>query len=297
MTDTLRGILWMVATTILFAGVNAVVRHVGSDLPASVSAFLRYLISTLVMLPLLIQMLRQERPASVHLLYGLRGLVHGLAVLLWFFAMARLPLAEVTALGFLHPIYATLGAILILRERVSVRRWAALLLGFVGVVIILRPGVSPVSEGQAAILLAGAFFGASYLLAKKMTGLDRPIFVLTALGGVVTLVLAPFAIWNWQTPTLAELAWLAVVAALATGGHFTMTKALSLAPISSTQPVNFLQLVWASLIGLMLFGEQPEGPVLLGAAIVIGATSYIAWREQQLGKTAKGPHPPPADRL
>ena len=76
-----------------------------------------------------------------------------------------------------------------------------------------------------------------------------------------------------------------------------MTKALSLAPISTTQPVNFLQLVWASLIGLMLFGEQPEGPVLLGALIVIGATSYIAWREQQLGKTEKEPQPPPADRL
>lgn len=298
MTDAARGILWMVATTLLFACVNTVVRYLGSDLPASVSAFVRYAISTVVLLPVLFRMVKQNsqpdrQSVSGPVFYGIRGLAHGLAVILWFYAMARLPLSEVTAIGYMQPIFVTIGAALFLRERLSVRRGTALLVGFAGMLIIIRPGLSAVSTGQAAMLLAAAMFGVSYLLAKKMAVVDPPIFVLTGLGAGVTCVLAPFAIWNWQTPSPVEFFWLGVVALLATSGHFTMTKALQLAPISTTQPVNFLQLVWAALIGMMFFGEQAEWQVLAGAVLVISATSYITWREQQLGKSDKQAAGPP----
>ena len=130
------------------------------------------------------------------------GLVHGLGVMLWFFAMARIPIAEVTAIGYTAPIFTTIGAALFLGETVRARRVVAVVIGFVGTLVILRPGIVDISIGAMAQLGAAPLFAASFLLAKKLTDTESPSSIIAYLSVFVTIALLPPAILVWRTPTL-----------------------------------------------------------------------------------------------
>jgi len=145
---TLQGIGWMVMTGLLFVSVTGVVRHLGSQLPAVEAAFLRYSIGLILISPVFLR-LRHHRPGKKNMiLYVCRGLVHGFAVMLWFYAMARIPIAEVTAIGYVSPIFVTLGAAFFLKEKLKFRRIMGILFGFIGALIILRPGFETINLGQ-----------------------------------------------------------------------------------------------------------------------------------------------------
>jgi drug/metabolite transporter (DMT)-like permease len=210
---------------------------------------------------------------------------HTAAVVLWFFAMTRIPIAEVSALNYLSPIYVTLGAAFFLGERFALRRLLAVLAGLLGAVIILRPGMRELSSGHIAMLFTALGFAASYLIAKRMTTEASPTVVVVMLSVTVTIGLAPLAALDWVTPTGAQLFWLTLVAVFATAGHFTMTLAFQAAPVAVTQPMTFLQLVWAILLGAAFFGEPVDPYVVLGGTLIIAAVSFIAWREARVKET------------
>lgn len=277
--NTLAGIGWMVLTGLMFVCVTCIVRYLGTDLPAVEAAFLRYLIGLVLVLPALYGVIKARPSGSIVSLYVVRGLVHGISVFLWFFAMARVPIAEVTAIGYTSPIFVTIGAAMFLGERLFVRRIAAVAIGFLGTLIILRPGFQEIGIGQLAQLAAAPFFATSFILAKKLTERQDPGAIVAMLSLMCTLALLPAAIAQWRTPTLEELFWLTTIAAFATTGHYTLTKAFGAAPITVTQPVGFLQLVWAALLGMVLFGEALDPFVFVGGAIIVGAATYISHRE------------------
>jgi len=209
----------------------------------------------------------------------IRGVTHGVGVILWFYAMARIPIAEVTALGYLTPVLITAGAALFLGEKLHLRRVMAIAIGLLGVMIILRPGFNPVSEGQIAQLLATPLFAASLLLTKRMTSNESLTVIVAGLSLVCSITLLPAALLVWVQPTPIQLVLLTGTALLATLGHFTMTKAFSLAPLTTLQPISFLQLLWATLFGVLLFAESLNIYVFIGGALLVGATTYIAHRE------------------
>ena len=273
------GFLWMLLSGVLFVGVTAVVKHVGTSVPTSEQAFLRYLFGLILVAPFLGDLRRNPPTRSLVRLFAIRGTFHGIGVLLWFFAMTQIPIAEVTALNYLSPVYISIGAALFLGERLAVRRVAAIAAAFLGVLLIVRPGFREVSPGHVAILTTAMLFAVSYLIAKRTTDLASPATVVAMLSIVVTIVLAPFAAAVWVTPTLAQTAWLFLVAIFATGAHYAMTLAFKSAPVSVTQPVTFLQLVWAALLGWAVFGEGLDPFVLAGGTIIVAAVSFIAWRE------------------
>lgn len=274
-----QGILWMVASGLCFVAVNAVVKHAAQDLPAAQAAFLRYLLGLVFLLPMAPALLALRVSRREAALFAGRGAIHTLAVMLWFYAMTRIPLAEVTAMGYLSPVYVTLGAALFLGERLSAARLGAVAAALAGAAIILRPGFRDVDPGHLAMLGVSAFFGVSYLLAKPLSDRNPASLVVAILSVSVTLGLAPFAAAVWVAPTVAEVAWMLVVAGFATAGHYAMTLAFAAAPVSLTQPVTFLQMVWAVLLGWALFDEPPDELVILGAGVIIAAVSVIAWRE------------------
>ncbi len=283
----LVGIAWMVITGLLFVAVTGVVRHLGTDLPAVEAAFIRYFFGLLLIMPVLWRM-RSYRPgpASLKLFVG-RGLVHGIAVMLWFFAMARIPIAEVTALGYVAPIFTTVGAALFLGEKLHLRRIAAVLAGFVGALVILRPGFQEIQIGSLAQIAAAPLFATSFLIAKKLTSREDPAMIVAMLSIFCTLTLLPGALLEWRNPTGSELFWLLLTAVFATAGHYTLTRAFEAAPIMVTQPIAFLQLVWATLLGMLAFGEPPDVWLFLGAGIVVGAATYIAHREARVRARTK----------
>lgn len=275
----LHGVLWMLAAGLSFVGVNAIVRYLGTDLPAAQSAFLRFGFGMVILIPALVSVFRAGFAPGLLRLYFGRGALHTVAVVLWFYAMARIPLAEVTAIGYLNPVLVTLGAALFFGERLTRDRLLAFAVALVGALIILRPGLREVTHGHLAQVGAAIFFAGSYLFGKALSGQATAAAVVAMLSLTVTLGLLPFAIWVWVPVTWAQLGWLAVVAGCATSGHYCMTQAFQAAPMAVTQPVTFLQLVWATLLGTLLFGEGLDVYVLVGGAVIIAAVSFVTLRE------------------
>ena len=275
------GVLWMLVTGLLFVVMTGIVRHIGSDLPSPVAAFIRYAMGLLFVAPALIGILRRPPARTTWMLYGGRGFIHGLAVILWFFAMARIPVAEVTALGYTSPIFVTILAALFLGERLRARRIIAILVGLAGVAIILRPGFQEIGPGQWAQILAAPLFAVSFIFAKLLTDRARPTEIVAMLSLGCTVTLLPFAVAEWRDPTMEEFLWLCLVAAFATAGHWTLTKAYQCAPITVTQPVTFLQIVWATIVGAVFFGEPVDAFIVIGSAVIVGSAWYIARREMQ----------------
>lgn len=287
--NPLMGVLWMIVTGILFVGVTATVKLTGTGIPAAESAFIRYCVGTVLLLPMLRTLLRTPLSRGQLALFGLRGVAHTGAVILWFFAMARIPIADVTAMNYMSPIYVTIGAVFVLGEKMAMRRILAVFASLIGALIILRPGFRELSMGHFAMIFAAMGFGVSYLTAKRVSDQVSPAIVVVMLSLTVTIGLAPFALANWVMPTLREFLLLSGVAVLATAAHYSMSLAFQAAPVSVTQPVTFLQLVWAVLLGVVVFGEPLDPFVILGALVIVGSISYISWREAVLRKRSVTP--------
>jgi drug/metabolite transporter (DMT)-like permease len=283
----LAGALWMVAGGLLFVAVAVMVRHLGSDLPAVEAAFIRYVFGLIILIPVLLRMQwRRVRGATLQI-YAWRGLAHGAAVMLWFFAMARIPISEVTAIGYTTPIFTVVGAVLIFGERIRIRRIISIIIGFTGIIIILRPGFETIEIGSLAQLIAAPCFAISFLFAKKLTNTENSSDTLVMLSIFCTLALMPGALYLWRPPTLTELLWLALVAVFATAGHYAITRSISHAPLTVTQPFSFLQLVWAIIFGYLFFDEVPDLWVCVGAAIIVAAISYMSHREAVASRQQK----------
>lgn len=284
--NPLHGILWMLGSGLSFVGVTGIVRALGTDIPAAQSAFIRFAWGVVFLLPTLIGILRAGIPASVWRLHLGRGVLHIAAVIFWFYAMARIPVAEVTAIGYLNPVLLTLGTAVFLGEKLAARRMAAIGVALIGALIVLRPGLREVTDGHFSQIAAATCFAGSYLFAKRLSQIVPAGQAVAVLSLVVTLGLAPLAWAVWVPVTWSQVGWLAVVAACATTGHYCMSRAFAVAPVAVTQPVVFLQLVWATLLGAIAFGEPVDPFVLLGGAVIVASVSYITWREAMLRRRA-----------
>ncbi|MEO1107515.1 MAG: DMT family transporter [Pseudomonadota bacterium] len=280
----IAGIFWMFAAGLSFVVMTALVKSLGSTMDPIQAAFLRYVLGLVFLLPALRLILTTHLSKRDLALFGLRGVIHGGAVMLWFYAMTQIPLAEVTAMNYMTPVYVTLGAALFLGEKLAFRRIAAILVALIGVLIILRPGFREVSPGHVAMLGTALTLGGSYLLAKLLVRNIPPSVVVAHLSIWVTLVLIPFAIAVWSPPSLRDIGVLFLVASFATAGHYFMTLALQAAPVAVTQPVTFLQLIWATVLGALVFSEPIDIWVVAGGTLILAAVSFISWREAVLNR-------------
>ena len=286
----------MVFTGVLFVMVTGLVKYLGPTMPAPQAAFLRYALGLILLVPMLpfregLRLQKHQLRLSVW-----RGVLHSGAVTLWFFAMARIPIADVTAMNYMAPIYVTIGAALFLGERLALRRLGAIAFALLGVIIVLRPGFREIGAGHMAMVLATLFFGASYLLAKRLTDEMPAGLVVVLLSVIVTIALLPMALVVWVPPSGFDLIILFLVACIATLGHYTMTLAFKATSISVTQPVTFLQLVWAVTLGVVVFGEAVDPFVVLGGGIILGSVTFISWREATLQRRLRTP-PVPATKV
>ncbi len=281
----------MLATTIAFVGVNGIVRHLGTDLPAAQSAFIRFTFGLMFLAPAIWQARATRFSAPILRLFGWRGLLHVAAVVFWFYAMARVPVAEMAAIGFLNPVVVLVIAGLLLGEGLGRGRVISILVALAGALVVLRPGLREVSLGHLSQLAATLCFAASYIIAKRLSGVAPASVIVAVLSVTVAVGLAPIAWWVWEPVTGVQLAWLALVAALATLGHYTMTRAFKAAPLAVTQPVTFLQIIWAAALGALVFGEAVDAFVLLGGALIVGAVSLNTWAEARRGRIPPQPVP------
>lgn len=286
-----EGALWMLLTTLAFVGVNGIVRHLGTDLPAAQAAFIRFAFGLVFLAPALVALRGVRLDSGVWPLFLWRSALHVAAVIFWFWAMARVPVAEMAAIGFLNPVIVLVIAGLLLGEGLGRGRVVSVLVALVGALVVLRPGLREISPGHLAQLAATVCFAVSYIFAKRLSGMAPASVVVGVLSVTVAAGLAPIAWWVWQPVTGVQLAWLAGVAALATLGHYAMTRAFRAAPLAVTQPVTFLQILWAAILGAAVFGEAVDGFVILGGGLIVAAVSLNTWAEARRGRIPPQPEP------
>lgn len=278
-SGTLVGVFWMVITGLCFVCMTAIVKFLGTDVPPAQSAFLRYLLGLFFIIPFLKEFFQTRFTKEEYVLFATRGVFHTIGVICWFYAMTEITMAEVVSLNYLTPVFLSIAAILILGESLSLRRMIAIFIALFGSFLILRPGFRELSPGHLAMMVTVVSFTISYLIAKKVTGRLNPEMIITMLSLTLTVGLFPIAAVVWIPPTNEQLFLLFLVAFFATAGHYTMTKAFYSAPVTATQPVTFLQLVWATMLGTLLFAEPIDLWVVLGGTIIIGSVTFLAWRE------------------
>lgn len=274
-----------------FAVMMALVRLVSADIHPFEAAFFRNLIGLLLLAPWLaftgIGVLHAGR-LPIHLLRSGLGLG---AMLLLFTALSRLPLAEATALTFTAPLFATIGAALVLGERVRRRRWAATCVGFLGALIVLRPGVAVVSPASFFALAAAVFIAAAMLSIKSLSKTEHPNAIVLIMGLIMTpasLLPAAF-VWTWPSP--ATWGWLLLMGLAATIGQVCLTRAFAAAEASAVLPIDFARLVFVSVLGYVIFGEVPDLWTWVGGALIITSTAYIAQREVRNARKARRAQP------
>jgi drug/metabolite transporter (DMT)-like permease len=280
-----QGIIWMGMAGMIFASFMGIVRHVGTSLDPIQVAFLRYGLGLIFMLPFFLQVNLVDLRNARFGLHAFRGILHACGVMCWFYAMSRIPIADVTAIGFTGPVFATIGAAVFLGETVKIRRIVAVTIGLLGAVIILRPGFVEIELGALLMLIAAPIFAVSDLLSKVLTRRETAPALVAYLSIFVTITILVPAIYVWKTPTIEEWAWMFLTAGLATLGHLCMMNSVKIAELSAVQPIKFLQLLWAALIGFLIFSEVPEIWTWVGSTVIVASSTYIAHREAVVRKS------------
>ncbi len=200
-------------------------------------------------------------------------------MMLWFVALPLTTLAEITALGFTGPIFVTIGAALFLSEKVRLRRWIAVIVGFIGAMIIIRPGFGDIHLGVICILISTPIFSASNLISKALARTDSATTIVIWQNIVIVICAFPVALWFWQTPTLVDIFWFLLAGAAGTLGHICQQRGYQLADITLLQPIGFLSLIWNTMLGYFLFFQKPDVWTFVGAAVIFASALYISHRE------------------
>ena len=283
---TARGLLWSAAAGLVFSQLNALMRVLTLQLDSFETQFLRYFFGVLVMLPLILRGgFRAYVPKRIGSQF-IRGAVHTLGLCLWFTALPRIGLADMTAIGFTAPIFIMIGAYLVFREPMRWERWLAAAIGLGGVLIVLAPKLSGSGGIYNLVMLASApVFAVSFLLTKGLTRHESTGVIVVWQAISVTLFSLPLALLHWQSPSPLQWGGFAVCGLLGSTGHYCLTRSFRVADISSTQSVKFLDLVWATAMGWLLFADVPTRSTLIGGTVICAATLWIARRETRLRAT------------
>jgi len=287
-----KAIAWMVGALCSFAVMAVSVRELTGEMHAFQMLFIRSCVGVLILLPVVTrsrrggwsQIRRQYLPGHL-----LRNVIHFTGQVLWIFGIALLPLATVSAIEFTSPLWAGLLAVLFLGERMNRGRVAAFALGFVGILVIVRPGFIEVSDGILIMLACAFFFGATGAVTKWLTRSETAlaiIFYMVLMQAVFGAVASAFV---WQPVVTAHAPWLLLMAVTGLSAHFCLTSALAEADATFIMPLEFLRLPLVALVGFLLYSEAFELMTLLGALIIFSGNYVSLMHERRRGRT-----PPPA---
>ncbi|MBT4769666.1 MAG: DMT family transporter [Rhodospirillaceae bacterium] len=287
MPVSLRGAGWMLLSAACFAAMASMIRISAHSLHPFQIAFFRCFFGFLILAPWLFRsglgVLKTRRIGF----YALRGAIGAVTMLAWFMGLSLMPLAEAVALGFTVPLFVTLGAALFFGEKMHGRRIIALIAGFIGALIILRPGSGLFDLGAAIILFSALTMAAANLMVKDLARTEPIQAVVT----YMTIIMAPLtlvpALFVWRTPSGEELAFLFALAGFATLGNFSLTRAVSTADASAVMPFDYARLPFAALIGYFVFSELPDLWTWVGAGVIALASLFIAHREARAERHAR----------
>ena len=279
-----RGPIWLVTAMATMTVMSALVRVAAGGLHPFVVVFIAAALAAAAMATILrlrgLPLLPKRRIGR----YLVRAVFDGLAFITWYYAVSRIPLAQATALFFTLPLFVVVLAATVLRETVGWRRWAAVVTGFIGTMIVLRPDAVGLELGAIAALLSALTSASSNVMVRALARDDPPVAIMG--WNMVLLIPIPLAaaLTHWTTPSPPQFVWLIGVAALAGATQFCLTRAYAVSEASQLAPFQFTQLLFAALVGFVAFGELPDLWTALGGTLIAGSSVYVALREARLAK-------------
>lgn len=278
--DNSRGAIWILLSAVLFTFMAVAIKQMGKHFDSFQIVFFRCLFHFLTILPFVIReggwsVIRTSR-FPLHLFRVSLGLM---AMFCGFYAFVHLSLADAVAISFARPLFMIPLAVLFLHEVVRLRRWSATAIGFVGVLVMLRPGESAISTA-ALVALLGAFCVAVVLVViKRLSTTERPLTISIWFGIIATIVSLVPAVMVWKQPTLEQLFWLALIGALGATAQYMVIRAYRIGEATAVAPFDYVRLLLAGAVGWVVFAEEPDIWTAVGSALIIGSTLYIARRE------------------
>jgi len=280
--DNFLGIFYMVVGTFFLTSMTAIVRYIADELHPFEIAFFRNLFGLMMLLPILlrngIDSMRTENIGGM----ALRSVFHTGGMLFYFMALTLMPLAQLSSLTFLGPLVITLLAVLLLGEKLGLRRLTSLIIGFSGALIIVRPGTDYIGLGVVYALASVFSWAGAVIVIKRLSRTNSTIT--TTIYGLFFLTIFTFlpAIFVWSWPSAEQFLWLVVLAMVGTVGQLLFTEALKVADVTLVMPFDFSKLIWASLFGFIFFYEIPSLWTFLGGGIIFASSTYVAYRERKI---------------
>ncbi len=263
---------------------NASIRHVTQEVEPMMVVFFRNFLGLFVLGPFFIRHglapFKTERLG----LHWVRGGLNLVAMAAFYIGLSMTPLAEATALAFTAPLFAVLLAICFLGEKVGLRRWTAIFIGFAGALVILRPGLTNVELGAIAVLISAVIWSGTLIVIKVLSRTDSSLTITAYMALMLAILSLPIAIFYWQTPTLSQFVDLGVIAITGTLGQYMLAEALRGAEAHVVMPLDFMRLIWTALLGFLWFQEIPHIFVFVGAAMIVASATYVAVRERAKSK-------------
>lgn len=282
MSASLRGLAYMLVFSFVMSAMIACVRFLSADLPAVELAFFRVFFGLVVFLPVLFRSgvgpLRTQRFG----LHALRAVLHATSILMFFTGVSLTPIAKAMSISFSAPLFATAIALVALGEVIRARRISALVLGFLGTLIVLRPGFVEIGTGSLFILAAAAAWGTAMIIIKVLSRTETSLTTTIYSTILMTPLTFAVAVAFWQWPTWEQLVWLAVIGGLGSLGHLSLAQAMKEADVSAIMPAEFSKLIWAALFGFIFFAEIPDWGTWVGGTVIFVSVSYIAYRERHV---------------
>lgn len=275
-------VTFMLGATMLLASMHGLVRLLSGDLHPFVVVFFRNLCGVIAISPIFYRKGLSVFATEQTRLHTFRAFIGICAMMAFFYGLSKVPLANATALSFSTTLFAALFAAYFLKERLRIRRIAAIVTGFIGVVVVLNPNVEEFNAYSLVLLLAALAWGASVTVVKQLTKTESS-WTIVSIMSVSLTVLSIIPAWLfWRTPTLIEFGLLMLVGALATGGHLLMTEAIKKSEVAIVMSMDFARLLWTSIIGVWLFGDPLDLNTYIGAVMIFGSGWYIIFRESKL---------------
>jgi len=276
MTRNSRAVSLMIISVGMLASLDGIVKVV-NDLgmhPFEI-AFLRNLFGVVALIPFFLRVGIYELRTSRLKVHIGRGIFHAASMIIWFWALTVIPLADATALSFMMPVFASIGAIIFMKEPSKIIRWVSIAIGFTGMLIILRPGFNEIGFGTWLVLSGTILVAISKLLTKKLSSTESSATIVAYMSITLTVVSFFPAIFVWTWPTVEMWLWLIVMGALGSLAHIIQTQSYKEGDVTLIEPAGFTRLIWAALIGFIIFNEQPLIWSWVGGAVIMVGVIFL----------------------
>lgn len=278
--DAVRGALWMTGASMMIALSASCVRHLSGSFSAFELVFFRSALGTLFLLPWILRMFARGTLRTTRMpVYLLRTSLSYTGMVCVFFGLANMPIGEVYALLFLVPLITIVLAVILLKEHAGAQAWVACGVGFIGALVILRPGIIPISLAAGAVLVTAVTYAATNTCIKTLSRTDNPVQI-TIYGNLLALPIALIPmLFVWKTPTWEDVPWIFAMAAFQTCAGLFHARSVQAADARIVQPFNFLRLPTSVLLAWYLFAELPSHWTWLGAILIFASSYYVLYRE------------------